>query len=188
MCCIHNLHERLSIIFIQSINLLVFPLPPRFLSSSSDFLLPFPPLCWLLPQFLSSPSQKDHSRMPWAVRLKKVCEVTGIQNARTPTSAGKGITFVCSGNQAGRQAGRHTDAGRTPSVHLFSFAVSFSHSSLSLPLSTETVALRHHPLPSGSNQWSTAKTRGCPPSTTLPLLPVLFFFLGASVSHNHPKT
>lgn len=106
MCCIHNLHERLSIIFIQSINLLVFPLPPRFLSSSSDFLLPFPPLCLLLPQFLSSPSQKDHSRMPWAVRLKKVCEVTGIQNARTPTSAGKGITFVCSGNQAGRQAYR----------------------------------------------------------------------------------
>lgn len=187
MCCIHNLHERLSIIFIQSINLLVFPLPPRFLSSSSDFLLPFPPLCLLLPQFLSSPSQKDHSRMPWAVRLKKVCEVTGIQNARTPTSAGKGITFVCSGNQAGRQAG--IPMLGEPPVFIYSPLLSLSHTPRSLCLSLQKQwhwGTTPFPVVPTNDQLQRHEAALLPPPSHSS--PFFFFFLGASVSHNHPKT
>lgn len=171
MCCIHNLHERLSIIFIQSINLLVFPLPPvsyppalisccRFRLSACSCLS----FCLVLRRKITAECLEL-----WGWRRCARWPVFKM-HARPPQLGRASPLSVVEIRQAGWLA------GRTPSVHLFSFAVSFSHYSLSLPLSTETVALRHHPLPSGSNQWSTAKTRGCPPSATLPLLPVLFFF------------
>lgn len=136
MCCIHNLHERLSIIFIQSINLLVFPLPPvsyppalisccRFRLSAGSCLS----FCLVLRRKITAECLEL-----WGWRRCARWPVFKM-HARPPQLGRASPLSVVEIRQAGRQAG--IPMLGEPPVFIYSPLLSLSHTPRSLCLSLQ---------------------------------------------------
>lgn len=185
MCCIHNLHERLSIIFIQSINLLVFPLPPvsyppalisccRFRLSACSCLS----FCLVLRRKITAECLEL-----WGWRRCARWPVFKM-HARPPQLGRASPLSVVEIRQAGRQAGWENP--QCSFILLCCLFLTLLALSASLYRNSGTEA----PPPS---QWFqpmiNCKDTRLPSFHHPPTPPrSFFFFLGASVSHNHPKT